>query len=275
MRIQERARPPEVPWLLQEEAGEARTQARPDLEQRHLSAVRRGRRTGSRRHGRVVLHPCVREAARHDQASPRSRSQDGPAARNPLLALQQRVGVVDDAGVVARGCRLSRACRVNPPQFPVNVTAYWDDFDYCQGVTYFVLDRERNAVKIGQTVGSIETRLGALQCGNPSKLALLLTLPGVELEDIYHEWFATERIRGEWFEYSQHLFETLKLSQQMRDIAPFIAGWRFQLTDEGFEWPLVRSQVVEECDRLAPDLLDLALVHVGDAAYDEHIEEAA
>ena len=63
----------------------------------------------------------------------------------------------------------------------------------------------RNRVKIGLT-SNLKDRLSALRGTSPSRLKVLLTLPGdVQAETDYHERFTKYRLHGEWFKFGLHL----------------------------------------------------------------------
>lgn len=66
---------------------------------------------------------------------------------------------------------------------------------------YFIQDETLSLVKIGYTGGDDpQSRLKALQTGNPCGLTLLYTMPGEQkLEGELHQRFAAARERGEWF----------------------------------------------------------------------------
>lgn len=66
---------------------------------------------------------------------------------------------------------------------------------------YFIQEKGlfRNRVKIGYT-DNIRQRLGQIQSQSPSRLKLVLALPGDETDEfVYHKKFAAYRLHGEWF----------------------------------------------------------------------------
>ena len=72
-------------------------------------------------------------------------------------------------------------------------------------MVYFILDRERQAVKIGVS-DDPKKRLAGLQTSHVGELELLATTPGeFERERELHEQFAPLRIRGEWFRATESL----------------------------------------------------------------------
>ena len=113
---------------------------------------------------------------------------------------------------------------------------YYDRF------VYFILDAERNAVKIGKTYNlqSLKRRQVALQMGNPTQLLLVglvechartythtyyyakefrgmlkgghRILGYTDLESTLHERFSTLHIRGEWFRYEGELKQFIQSS---------------------------------------------------------------
>ena len=71
-------------------------------------------------------------------------------------------------------------------------------------VVYFVAN-EQGLIKIG-TSANVEKRMDALQTSSPSKLTLMLTVPGgVELETLLHRRFKHLRESGEWFNGTKEL----------------------------------------------------------------------
>lgn len=63
-------------------------------------------------------------------------------------------------------------------------------------------------IKIGYagSVRMVHTRLGLFQCGHPEKLTLLGYVEGDKsVEREYHRMFAADRLRREWFNYSDDL----------------------------------------------------------------------
>lgn len=65
--------------------------------------------------------------------------------------------------------------------------------------TYFVLNKDAGAVKIG-TSDFPQERLAQLQTGSPSELELILTIDS-DVEEELHRRFSDHRIRGEWFRF--------------------------------------------------------------------------
>lgn len=73
-----------------------------------------------------------------------------------------------------------------------------------RGVIYFI--RADNAIKIGFTFGSAESRLSTLQVANPSLLHLAGWTTGTEADErALHRRFEHLRIRGEWFRLDAEL----------------------------------------------------------------------
>lgn len=75
---------------------------------------------------------------------------------------------------------------------------------------YFIRGKQSGYIKIGYTGGDGQSRLAQLQTGSPEELELLGGREGgVELERAYHDRFASQRVRGEWFQtdhrLSQHI----------------------------------------------------------------------
>lgn len=74
-----------------------------------------------------------------------------------------------------------------------------------EGYIYFILDRSKNAVKIGFSIDPT-SRLAAIQSSNPAPLVLVATIEGnMRREKLYHDLFAAYRLNGEWFTLSTEL----------------------------------------------------------------------
>lgn len=82
----------------------------------------------------------------------------------------------------------------------------------------------RSRVKIGYTT-NLKRRLSDLRGASPSKLRLLLSLPG-SLEDEHglHERFADYRLRGEWFRFGLRLFVFLNQFKYQADTPDKLEG---------------------------------------------------
>lgn len=64
---------------------------------------------------------------------------------------------------------------------------------------YFIQDEDTLAIKIGYG-SSPADRIKTLQTGNPSRLHLLATIPGTQVDEHeLHRRFASSRVAGEWF----------------------------------------------------------------------------
>lgn len=75
---------------------------------------------------------------------------------------------------------------------------------------YFLLDKNRNAVKIGISSNPY-TRLKFLQAGNPVDLDFLKIIPGtVQIEKEWHTKYAHLRISGEWFHTAPELLKAIR-----------------------------------------------------------------
>lgn len=75
---------------------------------------------------------------------------------------------------------------------------------------YFILDKLNNAIKIGYTT-NLETRLMSLRSMNINKLELIYAVEGdVKLELSLHERFSKDRIKNEWFNYSDDIKAHIK-----------------------------------------------------------------
>ena len=68
-----------------------------------------------------------------------------------------------------------------------------------KGTVYFVECIASKRVKVGYT-GNMENRMSALKTHSPQGIRVLRTVPGgVSRERDFHERFAAQRERGEWF----------------------------------------------------------------------------
>ena len=80
------------------------------------------------------------------------------------------------------------------------------------GTIYFIGCTEASRVKIGFTQGSPYNRLAALQTGSPTRLVLAATISGdMSDERELHDKFAACRVRGEWFEMTDELFNHMAM----------------------------------------------------------------
>lgn len=71
---------------------------------------------------------------------------------------------------------------------------------------YFIQQGCDGPIKIGYSNNNVYERLISLQIGNPNELKLIEEIPGTRrVEKKLHKRFSNERIRGEWFEYSERL----------------------------------------------------------------------
>ena len=71
---------------------------------------------------------------------------------------------------------------------------------------YFISQENDKYVKIGYSSGMGRKRLAAMQTGNPHRLSLLAVFEGDEdRERELHKYFKADRIRGEWFHYSEDI----------------------------------------------------------------------
>lgn len=77
-----------------------------------------------------------------------------------------------------------------------------------KGWVYFI--RAGDFIKIGYAL-DVRTRLNALQVGTPEKLEIIWQEPGEKRHEVkYHQQFAAQRERGEWFRYEGALKEFLE-----------------------------------------------------------------
>lgn len=73
--------------------------------------------------------------------------------------------------------------------------------DESAGRIYFIRSGKYGPVKIGWTDSGVESRLAALQCGNPEELTICKVIENKSITDEreLHRKFSAFRIRGEWF----------------------------------------------------------------------------
>jgi len=76
---------------------------------------------------------------------------------------------------------------------------------------YFIQAGKNGPIKIGQTNNGIEERIAQLQTGCPYELRLLWCYNGDGYtEQVVHDLFKHERIRGEWFRPSPSILEFIR-----------------------------------------------------------------
>lgn len=77
------------------------------------------------------------------------------------------------------------------------------------GTIYMIRMDQDGPVKIGFTAHHPEKRLRQLQTGNPRKLCVVECFGGtVEGEGLFHKAFQSQRLEGEWFTWSEALYES-------------------------------------------------------------------
>lgn len=79
-------------------------------------------------------------------------------------------------------------------------------------VIYYIACTATERLKIGYTNGEPEVRLKQLQTGSAADLRLIACHSGsLETERELHATFASQRLRGEWFEMSEDLFKHVSM----------------------------------------------------------------
>jgi hypothetical protein len=79
-------------------------------------------------------------------------------------------------------------------------------------VIYYIACTATERLKIGYTSGEPEVRLKQLQTGSAANLRLIACHPGTQDDEKdLHAKFASQRVRGEWFEMSEDLFKHLSM----------------------------------------------------------------
>lgn len=78
---------------------------------------------------------------------------------------------------------------------------------------YFIKVTGRNIVKIGYTTTHPETRLSKLQTSCPYPLELIAAIANCRRSDerAHHDFFAEERVNGEWFTYTPFMQTFLRM----------------------------------------------------------------
>lgn len=83
-------------------------------------------------------------------------------------------------------------------------------------------------------------RVGELQMGTPDEIRLLSTLAGTSaLEKQLHQFFAAHRIRGEWFRWSEDLWDLATGKERLEDYA-LCVGWPHDPNGNTRVTPIVR-----------------------------------
>lgn len=117
------------------------------------------------------------------------------------------------------------------------------------GTIYYIRCSETNFIKIGYTRGNPMARMASLQTGTPSKLNLMAVHPGsMEMERKIHEKLAPHRVRGEWFDDSDDVFDHL-----VKVVATTIAISKLE-GRESPAWALAVAGVLFERDLIEVDL---------------------
>lgn len=121
---------------------------------------------------------------------------------------------------------------------------------------YFIYDRKANAVKIGYTTHSPESRLKALQIGNATELELVAFWEARSREDeaILQKHVDDHRIRGEWFKASPLVGSlVINVRSQSKYVQPDLSP----AADDWLAYPLRvmgRDQARESFAQLWPGL---------------------
>ena len=80
------------------------------------------------------------------------------------------------------------------------------------GVVYFILDPNGDAIKIGWTRSAVKKRLAQLRTGNSRRLLILGTIPGSQaIEAKIHDHFQQHRTNGEWFRYKAVMDDVMQI----------------------------------------------------------------
>lgn len=99
---------------------------------------------------------------------------------------------------------------------------------------YCIQQGKSGPVKIGLTKGDPQHRLRQLQTGNPNQLHLIAAFTGEpKCEAIIHEFFADDRMKGEWFSNQACIIESFKclaeFSGGLPTIPPITVGGQEEL----------------------------------------------
>lgn len=83
---------------------------------------------------------------------------------------------------------------------------------------YFIQAVDGGPIKIGKAF-NVRERLAGLQTGNPKELRILGAMVGdTDVEGKVHKEFAGSRIRGEWFEPSEELYDYIQGVNVWKDL---------------------------------------------------------
>ena len=113
---------------------------------------------------------------------------------------------------------------------------------------YFIKEQGLGAIKIGYTTypETYKARFITLQISNPHKLSMLGTMPGdLEDEQVLHERFANNHIRGEWFKPSESLLEFIK-TRVGKDKKPILSKPIVHNTIIKSEWKVTNKKQPKE-----------------------------
>ena len=79
------------------------------------------------------------------------------------------------------------------------------------GFIYFILSEKFNAVKIGFTRNNIEQRLKDAATWYPYDYDMIKMIEGTMIDErMIHRRFVKDKLRGEWFNYSDELKEYIE-----------------------------------------------------------------
>ncbi|WP_438319821.1 GIY-YIG nuclease family protein (plasmid) [Streptomyces sp. HUAS TT3] len=132
--------------------------------------------------GRVLVMQIIRTTFRAD-GTPIGKTMTIQGGSTPLVWEPRLADVEDEEAYL-----VPSAPTVPAPRGPAKVVR-----------TYLVGMEDSPLTKIGQTTGTLKSRLAQLQTGQPAQLLPLLDVEG-DYEAALHARFAGYRVRGEWFD---------------------------------------------------------------------------
>ncbi|GAA0270742.1 hypothetical protein GCM10010302_05380 [Streptomyces polychromogenes] len=132
--------------------------------------------------GRVVVMQIIRTTFRAD-GTPIGKTMTIQGGSTPLVRWLKPEDAEDE-----NAYPVASAPQVPPPRGQVRAVR-----------TYLVGMEDSPLTKIGQTTGTLKSRLAQLQTGQPALLLPLLDIEG-DYEAALHTRFAEYRVRGEWFD---------------------------------------------------------------------------
>ncbi|MBU0977288.1 MAG: GIY-YIG nuclease family protein [Nanoarchaeota archaeon] len=122
---------------------------------------------------------------------------------------------------------------------------------------YFIKS-ESGHVKIGYTDNNIESRLAALQTGNPFKLSILKLIDFPQSQEILiHQKFYSARCQGEWFLLTEDILKFIE--------SPYLIKPQKELNQK----KQINKQIDEQIDELKEKLKRISELERQDIPYED------